>query len=420
MNRAFYNGVSGTKTQQFGIDSWANNIANIGTNGYKANIPQFAEIFTNKLAQIDNAGPIQSDQGFGSRANSSAISMKQGSIVNSERDLDVAIMGEGWFGVLASDGEQLQFTRDGNFMFNVNGDVVNAEGAYLMGTMNRNINEDGIIKEVTNFIPLDTEGGQKKLHLPQNLILGAVPTKKVTLHGNLGVEGVVGKFGTKIITDKGEEHKLMIRFEKDLEQPEYGARWTMKVSIKDQKDKLLFEAEPTPLVFGSNGGLKSYKAPVIDNAGTKIQLDLGSATGSLLAIANSNISNDITADGIPAGNLIGYHVDEDGHVVGNFDNGHASAVGRIALYHFQNDQGLTKLGDNRFAASSNSGEPIFYSDSQGRATLGTKLKSHALEKANTSTAEALTQLIVMQKAFDANAKSITTGDQLIQAALRML
>ena len=414
MNRAFYNGISGVKSQQFGIDTWGNNISNISTNGFKANIPQFAELFNDKLAQISNTGPVQSDQGFGARAHSSAISMKQGSVVQTERKLDVAIMGDGWFGV--TNGEEgVAYTRNGNFASDKNGDLVNSDGAFLIGTLSPNL-QDGKLADVSNFIPLAAATEQTTMRMPDDLILGSVATKNVVIHGNLGVEGVTGKFSTHIFMPNGEKGSIKIRIEKDENQPAQGSSWTLIAQLKNQAGETLFESDPGEIVFGANGGLVKFDKPKIDNDGVNIDLKID----NMVTLAGNFIGKGIDADGLPQGKLIDYHIDRDGHVVANFDNGRASAVGKIALFHFQNDQGLTKMGDNLFAQSSNSGEAFFFKDALGRPSAGTDLLPHALEKANVSTAEALTQLIVMQKAFDASAKSITTGDQLLQTALKML
>ena len=414
MNRAFYNGVSGVKTQQFGIDTWGNNISNISTNGFKANIPQFAELFNDKLAQISNTGPVQSDQGFGARAHSSAISMKQGSVIQTDRKLDVAIMGDGWFGV--TNGEEgVAFSRNGNFSSDKNGDLVNSEGAFLIGTLSPDLKE-GKLADISNFIPLATATEQTTMRMPDNLILESVATKNVSIEGNLGVEGVTGKYSTNIFFPNGEKGSISVRIERDEIQPERGSAWSVVAQIKDQAGETIFKSEPGAMTFGPNGGLLTYQKPKIDNGGVNINLELG----QMVTIAGNLIGKGIEADGLPQGKLVDYHIDRDGHVVANFDNGRASAVGKIALFHFQNDQGLTKLGENLYQQSSNSGEAFFFKDALGRPAAGTELLPHSLEKANVSTAEALTQLIVMQKAFDASAKSITTGDQLLQTALKML
>ena len=417
MNRAFHNGISGTKTHQFGIDTWANNISNINTHGFRANIPQFAELFADKLAQIKNTGPVQSDAGFGARAHSSAISLKQGSLVPSDRNMDVAIGGEGWFGVATPDGEQVQYTRNGSFTFNKDGGLVTDQGAFVMGTLHPSLT-DGKIEEIIPFI--DLNAGQKPITLPTSLTLGAIPTKKVSLLGNLGTTGEPSRFVTDIVNKEGTKDTLEVRFEKSTQASTQGQAWEMQITITDPQKKVRFSAPATPITFGTNGSITNFTPPDIELDGTKIALDFGKNNEGLVALSANTIGKSISKDGLKAGSLIDYYLLDDGHIMARFDNGRESAVGKLGLYHFQNDQGLIKVGDNRFQTSSNSGQPLIYTDAQGRGVVGTKLMPYFLEMSNTSATEALTQLIVMQKAFDANAKSITTGDQLIQAALKMV
>ena len=105
--------------------------------------------------------------------------------------------------------------------------------------------------------------------------------------------------------------------------------------------------------------------------------------------------------------------------VAEFSNGKSALVAKIAVYHFQNDQGLNKIGESLFRYSSNSGKPIFYTDKNGNAIQGTRILANKLETSNVVFATALTELIVMQKGFDASSKSITTSDQMIQNAINM-
>jgi flagellar hook protein FlgE len=344
--------------------------------------------------------------------------MKQGSVVQSDRKLDVSIMGDGWFAV--QNGEDgVAFTRNGSFSYDVNGRVVNNDGAYVMGTLSEDI-QDGRLSDVSNFAPLATSDNQTTLQLPNDLTLGGVPTKNVSIHGNLGIEGVTGKFATTIFTEEGKKNTLKLRIEKDFEQPERGSSWSLVATVLDEAGAVKFESKPSKILFGSNGAVVKYDKPKIKNGGVNINLNLETKFGGLVTLGGNYIGKEIVSDGVSEGKLIEYHIDRKGQIMANFDNGRASAVGKIALFHFQNDQGLNKIGDNLFTQSANSGEAFFYKDALGRDAAVTELMPYALEKSNVSTAEALTQLIVMQKAFDASAKSITTGDQLLQTALKMV
>lgn len=124
-------------------------------------------------------------------------------------------------------------------------------------------------------------------------------------------------------------------------------------------------------------------------------------------------------DGHVEGFLTDYGMDRYGNVIAEFSNGRSSAIAKVAVYHFQNDQGLIQASSTYFVSSANSGEAIFYTDDNEETFLGSQIFSNKLEGSNVSYATALTELIIMQKAFDASAKSITTSDQLIQNAINM-
>lgn len=124
-------------------------------------------------------------------------------------------------------------------------------------------------------------------------------------------------------------------------------------------------------------------------------------------------------DGHIEGFLTDYGMDNYGNVIAEFSNGRSSAIAKVAVYHFQNDQGLIQASSTYFVSSANSGDAIFYTNANGETFLGSQIFSNKLEGSNVSYATALTELIIMQKAFDASAKSITTSDQMIQNAINM-
>jgi flagellar hook protein FlgE len=126
-----------------------------------------------------------------------------------------------------------------------------------------------------------------------------------------------------------------------------------------------------------------------------------------------------SADGYLEGKLKGYTVEPVGTIWANFTNTKSSAVARIPVYHFQNDQGLYGEGGVYFSTSANSGQAFMYTDANGKVIQGATVQAFSLESSNVRLENALTEMIVMQKAFDANAKSITTGDQMIQTAINM-
>jgi flagellar hook protein len=94
-------------------------------------------------------------------------------------------------------------------------------------------------------------------------------------------------------------------------------------------------------------------------------------------------------------------------------------VAKVALYHFINDQGVAKVGDNLYEATANSGEPFFYKNKAGETVYGAQILANKLEMSNVDLGQALSEVIVTQKAYEASAKSITTSDEMIQTAIQM-
>ncbi len=145
MNSSFYNGISGVKTHQFGLDVWANNISNISTTGFRSSTPEFSSLFATTLAG-SYTDPTSNDKGLGSQSQTTALSMQQGILENTDNPFDLAIDGEGWFGVQGQAG-QIYYTRAGQFSIDSNGDLVDLNGNYLMVTSGENLKPTELSQE---------------------------------------------------------------------------------------------------------------------------------------------------------------------------------------------------------------------------------------------------------------------------------
>ena len=143
-----------------------------------------------------------------------------------------------------------------------------------------------------------------------------------------------------------------------------------------------------------------------------IALDFSGMTG----FASLNTTGIASQDGKQAGTLLSYSMGNDGTLTGNFSNGDTRAIARIALATFSNPGGLTKSGDSNWTESINSGNPklgVAGSDGYGSITAG------ALEASNVDLSQEFTNLIVAQRGFQANARIITTSDQILQELVQM-
>jgi flagellar hook protein FlgE len=181
MTRSFFNGISGMKSFQNGIDIWGNNISNINTVGYKETEPEFASLFSQTLKN----SPIVSDIGLGSRLDANAINLSQGSLIDSDNPFDIALGGKGWLAV--KKGEDTYYTRTGSFKRDAEGFLVDDNGNYLLVANANNIKNNNGTYEIDQNIPTDNliNNPLSPISLPNSIILPAIATSKVKLFTNL-------------------------------------------------------------------------------------------------------------------------------------------------------------------------------------------------------------------------------------------
>lgn len=193
MNTTLYNGYSGIKTHQFGLDSTANNIANINTTGYRANLPEFKSLFSTALNMANPASSVKSDMNYGATKGSNAISNNDGTYKVSDEEFSVAYAGKGWFVVGDNENTNFKgdvqkgvyFTRDGSFSRDAEGYVVNSAGYYMLGVDLGKIKDGVFISDSTNDEENLATGEIKPLQIPQDLQYGPTETTSVALALNL-------------------------------------------------------------------------------------------------------------------------------------------------------------------------------------------------------------------------------------------
>ena len=221
MVNSLYSGISGIKTHQFGIDSTSNNIANVNTVGYRANLPEFKNLFALKMDYINSNSPVSNDFNHGATISSNAINANDGSYVKSEGQFNVAISGRSWFVVgtnpngefdvnnpLANQGNNQEnfFTRDGSFSLDGDGYLVNSSGYYMYGVNLGKISPNGILTSTNNLTQDYAQLGGSMLQpiqIPKNLQYSPTLTTDVNLSLNLNrTEGLKGI--NKITNEEGE------------------------------------------------------------------------------------------------------------------------------------------------------------------------------------------------------------------------
>ena len=224
----------------------------------------------------------------------------------------------------------------------------------------------------------------------------------------------------------GSKHTLRMEFRKTAVDLITGSTWDMTISVPEPAtiDTTAPFNEKTGLVkFNSDGSLATYSPPNISFSGNngsspdqQVALDLGTANAfdGMTSFDSKSSTSGISQDGYTGGDLVGIRIDQSGTLVGSFSNGRSFGLAQIGMAKFTNNEGLSAEGGNVFIQTANSGDPIIGT----AATAGRGfIQSSALEASNVDLSRALTQLIIIQRGFQANGKTITTSDQLLQTLI---
>jgi flagellar hook protein FlgE len=236
-----------------------------------------------------------------------------------------------------------------------------------------------------------------------------------------------------IFDSLGTKHTVRIDFRKegyvyDQNGTKTGAQWAMKVQVPEPGE-IGGTIKPNQLegqiVFNSDGSLASYTPASITytaNNGSApnqtIQLDLGTANkfDGLTSFDRESANSGRNQDGFAGGDLDGIRIDSSGTLIGSFTNGRSFGLAQISMAKFTNDIGLESDGGDVFIQTANSGDPVI-----GQAAMAGRgfIQSSALEMSNVDLSRSLTQLIVVQRGFQANSKTITTSDQMLNTLLQL-
>lgn len=201
--------------------------------------------------------------------------------------------------------------------------------------------------------------------------------------------------------------------------------------VYDDNGALIGSESHGRIVFDKFGSLKENTLTSVPNPqGGTININFGTPTNSPstdrtgagwdgVYILPKSTSDAITSsgNGVAEGFFNRYQIEQDGSIIAQFTNGKTVTVGKLALYTFINEQGLAVVGGNNFMATSNSGAASFLYDNEGKLVRPALFVGQKLEMSNTDLSTELTNLIVMQRGFEASSKSITTSDSMLQTAI---
>lgn len=443
MTQGYYAGITGIQTHQYGLDVISDNLANTATTAYKSTSTEFADLFSKVIG--NHSTPTYNDVGLGVKLQATSFQMQQGALMPSDRFNDLALEGNGWFGVMTTN-DKYYYTRDGAFSFDTvqlsEGDenssiarLVTADGKFVRGTMLNNFAYNAafdygdtdtngtpgayVISNPTNDAELSDVNSQGILEFPTRIAYPVVPTTETTFFGNLGVENASRTISANVISASNDINRLKLTFSMSPTQPATGVAWDVVATVTSNDGSIVYDTKNGQAVFGESGALSSFDITSMNNDGTAVSVDLGTGFSGVISIDGVGTSGSSRSNGVSGGTLTKYGINPNGVIVADFSNGRQSAIGRIAVYHFQNDQGLNREGGTYYQESADSGKPMFWTDENGNAVSGAIVRSGNLEASNVRVDVGLTDMIIMQRAYQANSKTITTVDEMIQKALSM-
>jgi len=408
---SFFVPLSGLEANSNALSVTANNLANLSTIGYKTQRALFGDLFYQQIGTSGDGNPEQ--VGVGTNIQAIDSQFTPGNIAPSGIPTDVAIQGNGYF-VLDANGERL-YTRAGDFSISGVGNLLSKGGAAVLGYPAVN----GVVNPNATPGPLHISTGQT--NPPKS-------TANVALSLNLDSGTAVGaSFSTSVAVfdSLGASHILTYTFTKSAAN-----NWNYSISIPAadvgaagnpvtiQTGTLTFNGSGQLTAPAANvGGITvSGLADGASNLAFSWNLFDQAGTGLVTQVAAPSATSTTTQDGFTSGTLADFTIGSDGIIQGTFSNGQTTALGQIALASFQNEQGLVRNGSNEFLASLASGQAnIGAPNTGGRGTLS----GGALEQSNVDIATQFAQLILQERGYQANAKAVTTFDEVTQTAINL-
>ena len=404
--------LSGLQANSVALNTIGNNLANLNTTAFKGQTTAFEDLFYQQIGQSGSGDAIQ--LGAGTRVSGTSTNFTEGTILpdSTSNSADMALAGNGFF-VVQQGGVQ-SLTRAGNFQLSSNGNLITQDGQQVMGYAAVN----GVVNQNSSLSPIT---------IPVGLNEGAQATQNFSITTNLNSNATVGtQYSTpvKIFDSLGQSHQATVSYTKTGTNA-----WSYSVDLPagDYAPGTATNNTGT-LTFDTSGNLVSPTGSVnnitfsglTDGASDlsfnwNLNNSSGKPTISQLAAASSNTAN--SQDGFTSGVYQSFVVDSAGVITAQFSNGRTSTIGQLAVATVANTAGLTASGGNNFMTTAASGlATVGVAGAGGRGTLD----DGALEQSNVNISTEFSNLIVAQRAFEANSKTVTTFDTISQDVLSMV
>lgn len=406
--------LSGLNANQQKLSVIGNNLANINTVAFKSSSVQFMDLVSQTVGGA-SANPMQ--VGLGVTTGAISPNFNQGGLENTGVPTHVAIQGSGFFVVGGASGRT--FTRAGDFSFDSAGRLVSAEGLPVQGYTQVNPLTGQIV----------TTGQPSDIVVPPGVLRAPGPTTQFGTTSNLDASAAVGATFTasvQIYDALGAAHTATVTYTNTAPRAWGYAITVPGAEVTGGTAGTPFSIAAGNVTFGASGLLTAPAADVVVTspawangaAATNFTWDVIDANGtpSLTGYATASSTSSITQNGFAAGTLSPITIDSAGRIQASIGSGRTITVAQLAVAGFNNAQGLVKLGANRFSETEGSGSAnIGEAGTGGRGSVF----GSALEQSNVDIAQEFTQMILAQRGYQANARSITVADELLVETLNL-
>lgn len=417
--------LSGLNAASQALAVISNNLANLNTSGFKDQQVSFNDLFYQNLGTSGSGNAIQVGSGTGVSAVSSNFA--DGNTTSTGVSTDMAITGNGFF--VIQQNNQMLYTRDGAFTKNTAGQLATADGSLVMGYPA----SGGVVNLNGALAPIQV--GSSVSDPPK-------ATASLSVTSNLSCAASVGDTLNAPVTvydSLGQPHDLNIQFAKtatnawsySIQVPSAdvagaGTTTTLKSGTLtfDGSGKLA-TVDGTAVTSSTSvsfdikglGGTTSLSDGADPMMGVKWNIFDSSGVAQLTQTSGSSATSAQSQDGYTGGSLQSFAVKADGTLEGTFSNGRVLAIGQVALANFGNVQGLQREGSNSYSATLTSGSAVIGTpDTGGRGTIA----GQSLEQSNVDVATELSNLIVAQRGYEANAKVVTTMNSVTQSTMNLI
>ncbi|MFP4146761.1 MAG: flagellar hook protein FlgE [Halorhodospira sp.] len=414
--------LTGVNSASKDLETTSNNLSNAGTTGFKESRAEFNDLFA-----MGPMGISQLGIGQGSRLANVGQMFSQGSFEFTERSLDLGIEGKGFFR-LEEEGGEVSYTRAGQFEVDRDGYIVNNTGKRLTGF---ETDADGNrVGDGREHLRLPTEGisakATEEMGLSANFDADAEAIDEEAAFDPEDNETYHESTTTTVYDSQGTARDATFYFRKvdDNEWDVYtqveGADYEGAETETAGEEGNVFG--PHRLSFDNSGSLREdegdgssmgletpLRAEVDD---LDIEVDFTETTQS----ARPFNMTDVSQDGHEAGEFQNVSVDNDGTIQARYSNGETQAVGQVGLTSFPAEEQLQSAGETSWKATADAGEPLIGVPGQGK--FG-RIENGALEQSNVEVSEQLVDMIKAQRNYSANAKMISTQDQVTQEILNI-